>query len=260
MRCVIQRVTRASVTVEGELVSEITTFLAYEALRDVRTVEVTVQTPLAKTVGRKVAEHVVLVPILRAGMGMLDAMLRVMPYAKVGVLGLQRNEETAEPVPYYAKVPPAKGDELAIVIDTSGSCLETLTARFLDETRALLADGTLFARRFNLRLLQCDAAVRRDDAITCLRDFERYIENLRLVGGGGTDFRPAFRRIDRLVERGAFRRLGVALFFSDGMGLFPDMAPDYDVIFVFFRGRYDDIDVPPWAHKLVLEGELHEHS
>ena len=113
-----------------ELVSEITTFLAYEALREIKTEEVTVQTPLAKTVGRKVAENVVLVPILRAGMGMLDAMLRVLPYAKVGVLGLQRNEETAEPVPYYAKVPPAKGDELVLVIDpmfaTGGSAVDAV--------------------------------------------------------------------------------------------------------------------------------------
>ena len=111
-----------------ELVSEITTFLAYEALRDIKTEEVTVQTPLAKTVGRKVAENVVLVPILRAGMGMLDAMLRVLPYAKVGVLGMQRNEETADPVPYYAKVPQSKNDELAIVIDpmlaTGGSACD----------------------------------------------------------------------------------------------------------------------------------------
>ena len=113
-----------------ELVSEITTFLAYEALREIKTEEVTVQTPLAKTVGRKVAENVVLVPILRAGMGMLDAMLHVLPYAKVGVLGLQRNEETAEPVPYYAKVPPAKGDELVLVIDpmfaTGGSAVDAV--------------------------------------------------------------------------------------------------------------------------------------
>ena len=114
-----------------ELVSEITMFLAYEALRDIKTEEVPIQTPLTKTVGRKVAEHVVLVPILRAGMGMLDAMLRVMPYAKVGVLGLQRNEETAEPIPYYVKVPPAKGDELAIVIDpmfaTGGSAVDAVS-------------------------------------------------------------------------------------------------------------------------------------
>ena len=114
-----------------ELVSEVTTFLAYEALRDVRTVEVPVQTPVAKTVGRKIAEDVVLVPILRAGMGMLDAMLEVLPYAKVGVLGMQRNEETAEAIPYYAKVPPAKGGELAIVIDpmfaTGGSAVDAVS-------------------------------------------------------------------------------------------------------------------------------------
>lgn len=114
-----------------ELVSEVTTFLAFEALKDVRTETVEIQTPVAKTTGRKVADRIVLVPILRAGMGMLDAMLDVLPYAKVGVLGMQRNEETAEPVPYYSKVPPAKGDELAIVIDpmfaTGGSAVDAVT-------------------------------------------------------------------------------------------------------------------------------------
>ena len=151
-------------------------------------------------------------------------------------------------------------DELAIVIDTSGSCLRTLTERFLDETRALLADETLFARRFNLRLIQCDARVRRDDAITTLQDFERAIETLHLIGGGGTDFRPAFERIDRLIARGTFRHLRAALFFSDGMGIFPPVAPEYDAIFVFFEGRYDDIDVPPWVKKLVLKESIDEHT
>ena len=114
-----------------ELVTELTEFLAFEALKSLNTVEVEVQTPVAKTKGRKVSDDIVLVPILRAGMGMLDAMLHVLPYAKVGVLGMQRNEETAEPVPYYAKVPPAKGDELAIVIDpmfaTGGSAVDAVT-------------------------------------------------------------------------------------------------------------------------------------
>ncbi|MBQ6457911.1 MAG: uracil phosphoribosyltransferase [Kiritimatiellae bacterium] len=113
-----------------ELASEITEFLAFEALKDVRTEEVSVETPLRHATGVKVTDRIVLVPILRAGMGMLDAMLRVLPYAKVGVLGMQRNEETAEPIPYYAKVPPAKGDELAIVIDpmlaTGGSACDAV--------------------------------------------------------------------------------------------------------------------------------------
>ena len=114
-----------------ELVSEVTTFLAYEALKDVKTETVDVVTPVAKTTGRKVSDSIVIVPILRAGMGMLGAMLDVLPYAKVGVLGMQRNEETAEPVPYYAKVPPAKGDELVVVIDpmfaTGGSAVDAVT-------------------------------------------------------------------------------------------------------------------------------------
>ena len=111
-----------------ELVNEVTEFLAIEGLKDLRTVEVPVTTPVARTTGVKIEDSVVIVPILRAGMGMLDAMLRVLPYAKVGVLGMQRNEATAEPVPYYAKVPRAKGDEIAVVIDpmlaTGGSACD----------------------------------------------------------------------------------------------------------------------------------------
>ena len=113
-----------------ELVDEITTYLAFTALSDLRMKTVEVSTPVADTTGQRVDERIVLVPILRAGMGMLDAMLDVLPYAKVGVLGMQRDEETAEPVPYYAKVPPAKGGELAIVIDpmlaTGGSACDAV--------------------------------------------------------------------------------------------------------------------------------------
>jgi len=114
-----------------ELVNEITEFLAIESLRNLKTVDVPVTTPVGDTVGAKIGESIVIVPILRAGLGMLDAMLRILPYAKVGVLGMQRNEETAEPIPYCAKVPQAKGDELAIVIDpmlaTGGSACDAFS-------------------------------------------------------------------------------------------------------------------------------------
>ena len=113
-----------------ELVNEITEFLAFEALKNLKTIDIPVVTPVAKTTGKKIEDKIVLVPILRAGMGMVDAMLHVLPYAKVGVLGMQRNEETAEPVPYYSKVPPAREDELAILIDpmlaTGGSAADAI--------------------------------------------------------------------------------------------------------------------------------------
>ena len=114
-----------------ELVGELTTFLAYEALRDIRTEKIPVSTPVAEAEGDHIVDRVVIVPILRAGMGMLDAALDVLPFATVGVLGMQRSEQTAEPVPYYAKVPPMRGEALALVVDpmlaTGGSACDAVT-------------------------------------------------------------------------------------------------------------------------------------
>ena len=113
-----------------ELVGEVTTYLAYEGLRDICTESVRIETPVAMTKGSRISDRVVLVPILRAGMGMLDPMLKTLPGARVGVLGMQRNEQTAEPVPYYSKVPPAREGSLAVVIDpmlaTGGSACDAV--------------------------------------------------------------------------------------------------------------------------------------
>ena len=87
----------------------ISVLLATEALRDVPTREVTVQTPLELAPGRQVAGDVVVVPVLRAGLGMLDAVLELVPDARVGHLGLQRDETTAVASQYYAKLPARTG-------------------------------------------------------------------------------------------------------------------------------------------------------
>ena len=89
-----------------ELVGEIAMLLCYEATRDLPTKEVEIETPIAVAkshvlAGRKLA----LVPILRAGLGMVDGMLSLLPAAKVGHIGMYRNEETLEPVEYYCKLP-----------------------------------------------------------------------------------------------------------------------------------------------------------
>jgi len=112
------------------LVGEITSYLAFMALADLRLKTVPVTTPVAETQGRLIDERVVIVPILRAGLGMLNAMLDVLPDATVGVLGMRRDEKTAEPIPYYANVPPAKDDALALVLDpmlaTGGSACDAV--------------------------------------------------------------------------------------------------------------------------------------
>ncbi len=115
-----------------ELVSEIATLLCYEATRDLPTAEVEIETPIAvaKTrmlTGRKLA----LVPILRAGLGMVDGMLTLLPAAKVGHIGLYRNEETLEPVEYYCKLPSDIAERDVLVLDpmlaTGGSAVDAIT-------------------------------------------------------------------------------------------------------------------------------------
>lgn len=89
-----------------KLVDELVTLLAYEATREVRTEPVEVVTPVATTTGVKIAEPLPLVvPILRAGLGMLDGMTRLMPTAEVGFLGMQRDEETLEAITYANRLP-----------------------------------------------------------------------------------------------------------------------------------------------------------
>ena len=147
-------------------------------------------------------------------------------------------------------------DTLVIAIDTSGSCTRGLTQRFLELTRDILCSGGLFFRRFNLRILQCDVQVQRDDCITNMRAFERYIDDLTIVGGGGTDFRPVFQRIDEHIASGALRGLKGMLYFSDGRGIFPSKPPSYEVTFAFLKHRFDDIDVPNWVRRLVIDAPV----
>ena len=145
--------------------------------------------------------------------------------------------------------------ELAVVIDTSASCSRSLCAGFLGELAGLLAHEGLFFERFNLHVIECDCEVQQDTRLTTLTELSGWIQALTLHGGGGTDFRPAFRYIDGLIESGEFAHLQGLLYFTDGYGVFPDAPPAYRAIFVMLQYRYDDIDLPPWAEKLVLEAD-----
>ena len=113
-----------------ELATEITKFVCYEALKNVETREIKVQTPVAEATCRKIAKDIVVVPILRAGVGMLEGILELVPTARVGFVGLYRDEETKKPVTYYERFPPQIKGGTCIIVDpmlaTGGSTMATI--------------------------------------------------------------------------------------------------------------------------------------
>ena len=109
-----------------EIVDEITLLLTYEATRDLELKDVDIETPLAKTTGKTLsATNVVIAPILRAGLAMVNGMLNIFPLAKVAHIGLYRDEESFKPVTYYLNIPNDLSDCIVIVVDpmlaTAGS-------------------------------------------------------------------------------------------------------------------------------------------
>ncbi|MBQ9980009.1 MAG: uracil phosphoribosyltransferase [Oscillospiraceae bacterium] len=119
-----------------EIVSEIANLMCYEATRDLQIEEIEIETPVATAkCGRLAGKKLAIVPILRAGLGMVEGMLDLIPSAKVGHIGLYRDPETLQPVEYYCKLPPDIGQRDVFVVDpmlaTGGSAAAAIT--FLKE-------------------------------------------------------------------------------------------------------------------------------
>mgnify|MGYP000661045683 FL=1 len=124
---------RKKETTSGEfrrLLKEITLLMGYELTRDLPLEDVEIETPLEKTIGKRVSgKKIVIVPILRAGLGMTDGLLDLMPAARMGVIGLYRDPVTAEPVEYYCKLPAAEDREFLLVdpmLATGGSAVAAI--------------------------------------------------------------------------------------------------------------------------------------
>ncbi len=115
-----------------QLISEIAMLMCYEATRDLKLTDVEITTPISKMTAKELAgKKLAVVPILRAGLGMVDGMLSMIPAAKVGHIGLYRNEETLEPVEYYCKLPKDCAEREVFVVDpmlaTGGSATAAIT-------------------------------------------------------------------------------------------------------------------------------------
>ncbi|MEZ3479749.1 MAG: hypothetical protein K1W08_14260 [Lachnospiraceae bacterium] len=144
--------------------------------------------------------------------------------------------------------------EFVIAIDTSGSCEGELVEKFLTKTYNILRQTESFTSKVNIHLIQCDAVIQEDVTIQSQQDLEEYIAHFTLKGFGGTDFRPVFEHIERMMESGAIQRLEGLLYFTDGYGIFPAKPPKYKTAFVFLD-QEENVKVPAWAMKVYIEEE-----
>lgn len=152
-------------------------------------------------------------------------------------------------------------EELVIVIDTSMSCKGELVRRFLEETCQVLSETESFFRNARIHILQCDERVQSDVLIENIEQLKEYMEHVVLKGGGGTDFRPAFAYVEKQMAERIYGRLRGLLYFTDGYGIFPVVMPPFETAFLFLQKQYRDVDVPPWAIKLILgEHDLTEEE
>lgn len=146
--------------------------------------------------------------------------------------------------------------DFVIAIDTSASVSRETVREFVQKTYSILKSEESFFSRVNIHILQCDVRIQDAAVINCEDDIRKYIDGLELKGFGGTDFRPVFEYIAAAREKGELSELKGMIYFTDGLGTFPEKAPDYETAFVFVQGVYEknsSPEVPPWAAKVMLE-------
>lgn len=171
------------------LVEELVTLLAYEATREVRTVPVEVTTPVATTVGTRLAEpRPLVVPILRAGLGMLEGMTRLLPTAEVGFLGLQRDEETLQAITYANRLPEDLSGRQCFVLDpmlaTGGTLVAAIDYLFERGARDVTCICLLAAPE-GLRLVEDHVGDRADVTVVVAAVDEKLNEKAYIVPGLG---------------------------------------------------------------------------
>ena len=144
-------------------------------------------------------------------------------------------------------------EDFVIAVDTSMSTSGELVRQFLACTYGILRSTGTFTRKVNIRVIQCDDQVRSDTVIHDLEDLKQYMEHFELCGGSATDFRPVFEHVAKLQKEGAFTSLRGLIYFTDGMGIYPQKRPPYDVAFVLLEEPPLAVKMPPWAIRLVLD-------
>ncbi|MEC4183406.1 VWA-like domain-containing protein [Adlercreutzia sp. R21] len=171
-------------------------------------------------------------------------------------LELYKNIPLIEPLEYSDR---KKIRNFVIAIDTSGSVYGAKVKHFVEIVHDVLVTKDAFARRTRLHILQCDADISKIDIIESPADLRHWLSSVSIYGGGGTDFRPAFRYADVLCDEGRSGKVDGLLYLTDGEGIYPSYVPKYKTAFVFYEESSYEVDdeglVPPWAIRLNIRDE-----
>ena len=150
---------------------------------------------------------------------------------------------------------------LVIAIDTSASCQDVLVQRFINETAAVLRSIGRFFDSSEVHIIECDEHVQNEIIVHNIGELEKYASEFHVKGGFGTDFRPVFSYVEEKRRTGEIRDMEGLMYFTDGMGIYPEKPTDYDTAFVFFNDEeLDDARVPDWAVRLYIEGDKIQQS
>lgn len=169
-------------------------------------------------------------------------------------LKLYKNMPLIEPLEYKEI---KKVREFVIAIDTSESVAGETVQNFIEKTWNILKQSENFFRKVNVHIIQCSAKVTEDAKITSQEEFDSYMKRMTLRGFGGTDFRPVFIYVDKLIKEHEFYNLKGIIYFTDGYGTYPSMPPEYETAFIFMDKGREPPEVPAWAMRLMFtEDEL----
>ncbi len=167
-------------------------------------------------------------------------------------LKLYENMPLIEPLEYAED---KRIKEFVIAIDTSASCRGELVKNFLEKTVSILKDSDSFHREVNIRVVQCDSAVTDVTIIKSKEDLVRLTEDFHLSGFGATDFRPVFDYVSECIAKKEFTNLKGIIYFTDGYGIYPEKAPEFDTVFAFAGADDMRPPVPSWAIKCEIDDE-----
>ncbi|MDU4970110.1 MAG: VWA-like domain-containing protein, partial [Atopobium minutum] len=127
-----------------------------------------------------------------------------------------------------------------------------IVQQFVDTTYDVLCSTESFFEKINVHIIQCDLQVRSDTKITSVQEMNQWRQKIDLHGFSGTDFRPAFRYIQELRQKGEFDDLAGVIYFTDGWGIYPETMPPFKAAFIFYDEDHRPDLVPAWAIQLTI--------